>query len=58
MAFEELLDFGAAPAQLRWIFTVLATEGHPVLQIWEAHETSLSADIRDRMLRLHWDPLQ
>jgi hypothetical protein len=50
MAFEEMLNFGAAPAQLRWIFADLATEGHPVMGIWEAHEESLSADILDRML--------
>jgi hypothetical protein len=52
MAFEEMLKFGAAPAQLRWIFAVLAAEGHPVMAIWEAHERSLSADILDRMLRM------
>jgi hypothetical protein len=56
MAFEELLNFGAAPAQLRWIFAVLATEGHPVMLIWESHEASLSADIRDRMLRVTSSP--
>ncbi|KAJ7940135.1 hypothetical protein B0H13DRAFT_1850322 [Mycena leptocephala] len=54
MAFEELLNAGAA--QLRWIFAVLATEGHPVMTIWDAHEASLSADIRDRMLRVTSSP--
>jgi hypothetical protein len=52
MAFEELLDSGAPPAQLRWIFAVLAVEGSPALIIWEAHEDALSADIKDRMLRV------
>jgi hypothetical protein len=56
MAFEELLHFGAAPAQLRWIFAVLATEGHPVMSIWDSHEACLSADIRDRMLRVTSSP--
>jgi hypothetical protein len=51
MAFEELLDSGGPPAQLRWIFAVLAVEGSPALVIWESHEDALSADIRDRMLR-------
>jgi hypothetical protein len=51
MAFEEMLNFGAPPAQLRWIFVVLATEGHPVIGIWDAHEGSLAADIRDHLLR-------
>jgi hypothetical protein len=51
MAFEELVNFGAAPAQLRWIFAVLAVEGCPALIIWEAHEAELSADIRDSLLR-------
>jgi hypothetical protein len=51
MAFEELLNSGAAPAQLRWIFSVLAAEGSPALIIWNAHEKSLGADIRDRLLR-------
>jgi hypothetical protein len=51
MAFEELLDSGAPPAQLRWIFAVLAVEGSPALVIWESHEDALSADISDRMLR-------
>ncbi|KAJ7936391.1 hypothetical protein B0H13DRAFT_1555033, partial [Mycena leptocephala] len=45
MAFEELLESGAAPAQLRWIFAVLAVEGSPPLIIWETHEDSLCADI-------------
>jgi hypothetical protein len=59
MAFEELLNFGAAPAQLRWIFAVLASEGNPVMSIWDTHEVSLCADIRDRMLRVnsHPDPI-
>jgi hypothetical protein len=56
MAFEELLHFGAPPAQLRWIFALLATEGHPVMSIWEAHEARLSADIHDRMLRVTSSP--
>jgi hypothetical protein len=51
MAFEELLEFGAPPSQLRWIFALLAVEGSPALIIWEAHEDSLGADIRDRLLR-------
>ncbi|KAJ7362946.1 hypothetical protein DFH08DRAFT_1025440, partial [Mycena albidolilacea] len=46
MAFEELLESGAPPAQLRWIFAVLAVEGSPALTIWEAHECALSADIK------------
>lgn len=56
MAFEELLNFGAAPAQLRWIFAVLAAEGSPALIIWEAHKESLGADIRDRMLCITSSP--
>lgn len=56
MAFEELLDSGAPPAQLRWIFAVLAVEGSPALIIWEAHEDALSADIKDRMLRVTTSP--
>jgi hypothetical protein len=56
MAFEEMLKFGAAPAQLRWTFAVLAAEGHPVMAIWEAHEGSLSADILDRVLRMTATP--
>jgi hypothetical protein len=52
MAFEELLNLGTAPAQLRWIFILLAVEGNPVMSIWENHAASLSADIRDGMLRL------
>jgi hypothetical protein len=51
MAFEELLDFGAPPSQLRWIFCVLAVEGSPALTIWDAHEKALSADIEDQLLR-------
>ncbi|KAJ7923673.1 hypothetical protein B0H13DRAFT_1864659 [Mycena leptocephala] len=51
MAFEELLDFGAPPSPLRWIFAVLAVEGSPVMIIWEAHEDALSADNKDSMLR-------
>jgi hypothetical protein len=47
MAFEELLDFGAPPSQLRWIFCVLAVEGSPALTIWDAHEKALSANIED-----------
>jgi hypothetical protein len=58
MAFEELLDSGAPPTQLRWIFSVLAVEGSPALIIWEAHEDALSADIRDRMLRVTASPPQ
>ncbi|KAJ7907729.1 hypothetical protein B0H13DRAFT_2332119 [Mycena leptocephala] len=50
-AFEELLDRGAAPAQLRWIFAVLAAEGTPALVIWNTHEQSLGADIEDSLLR-------
>jgi hypothetical protein len=56
MAFEELLNFGATPAQLRWTFDVLAVEGSPALSIWECHEKSLSADIRDRLLRTTASP--
>lgn len=56
MAFEELLNYGAPPAQLHWIFAVLATEGSPALIIWDAHEKSLSADIRDPMLRVTSSP--
>jgi hypothetical protein len=56
MAFEELLDFGAPPSQLRWIFAVLAVEGGPALIIWEAHEDALSADIKDTMLRVTSSP--
>jgi hypothetical protein len=33
MTFEELLEIGALPPQLRWIFAVLAVEGSPVLTI-------------------------
>jgi hypothetical protein len=51
MVFEELPNFGAPPAHLRWIFAILAAEGSPALIIWEAHKESLGADIRDRMLR-------
>jgi hypothetical protein len=51
MAFEELLDFGAPPSQLRWIFCVLAVEGSPVLTIWDAYEKALGADIEDQRLR-------
>ncbi|KAJ7303427.1 hypothetical protein DFH08DRAFT_722225, partial [Mycena albidolilacea] len=51
MTFEELLEFGALPSQLRWIFAVLAVEGSPILMIWETHENALGADIRDRLLR-------
>jgi hypothetical protein len=50
MAFEEMVNFGAAPAQLCWIFGVLATEDHPVMGIWDTHEGSLSADSPDRLL--------
>jgi hypothetical protein len=56
MAFEELLNFGAPPAQLRWIFALLAVEGSPALTIWEAHEGCLSADIRDSLLRTTSSP--
>jgi hypothetical protein len=56
MAFEELLNFGAPPAQLRWTFAVLAAEGSPALVIWEAHEKSLSADIHDHLLRTTASP--
>jgi hypothetical protein len=56
MAFEELLEFGAPPSQLRWIFALLAVEGSPALVIWEAHEDSLGADIRDRLLRTTSSP--
>ena len=56
MAFEELLNFGAPPSQLRWIFAILAAEGSPALTIWEAHKESLGADIRDRMLRTTASP--
>ncbi|KAJ7855101.1 hypothetical protein B0H13DRAFT_2358076 [Mycena leptocephala] len=28
------------PAQLRWIFAVLATEGNPVIAIWEIRSSS------------------
>jgi hypothetical protein len=52
MAFEELLSLGTAPAQLRWIFILLAVEGNPVMSTWDDHAASLSADIRDSMLRL------
>jgi hypothetical protein len=51
MTFEELLEFGALPSQLRWILAVLAVEGSPILMIWETHENALGADIRDRLLR-------
>jgi hypothetical protein len=56
MAFEELLESGAAPAQLRWIFALLAVEGSPALTIWETHECALSADIKDRMQRVTASP--
>jgi hypothetical protein len=56
MAFEELLEFGAPPTQLRWIFAVLVVEGSPALIIWDAHEDSLSADIHDRLLRVTDSP--
>jgi hypothetical protein len=56
MAFEELLNLGTAPAQLRWIFTLLAVEGNPVMSIWADHEASLSSDIRDSMLRVTSQP--
>jgi hypothetical protein len=58
MAFEELLNFGASPAQLRWIFAILAAEGTPVLTIWDVHKDSLGADIRDNMLRTIASPSQ
>jgi hypothetical protein len=54
--FEEMVSFGAAPAQLCWIFAVLATEGHPVMGIWDTHEGSLSADMLDRLLRVKATP--
>jgi hypothetical protein len=56
MAVEELLESGAPPAQLRWIFAVLAVEGSPALTIWEAHECELSADIKDSMQRVTPNP--
>lgn len=56
MAFKELVEFGAPPAQLRWLFSVLAIEGSPVLTIWENHEDSLSADIKDKLLRTTSSP--
>jgi hypothetical protein len=56
MAFEELLNLGTAPAQLRWIFTLLAVEGNPVMSIWADHEASLSSDIRESMLRVTSQP--
>jgi hypothetical protein len=56
LAFEELLNFSAPPAQLRWIFALSDVEGCPALTIWEAHEGSLSADIRDSLLRTTSSP--
>lgn len=56
MAFEELLAFGTAPAQLRWIFALLAVEGNPVMPIWDEHQADMAADIRDRMLRVTSTP--
>jgi hypothetical protein len=56
MVFEELLESGAAPDQLRWIFTLLVVEGSPTLTIWEKHEGALAADIRDHMLRVTRHP--
>lgn len=56
MAFEELLAFGTAPAQLRWIFALLAVEGNPVMPIWDEHQAHMAADIRDRMLRVTSTP--
>jgi hypothetical protein len=56
MAFDELLNFGAAPVQLRWLFAVLAVEGNPMMEIWDAHEAQLAADIRDRILRVTMEP--
>jgi hypothetical protein len=47
---------GAPPAQLRWIFCVLATEGSPALAIWDPHEQLLGADIRDQLLRTTSSP--
>ncbi|KAJ7939857.1 hypothetical protein B0H13DRAFT_1850064 [Mycena leptocephala] len=56
MAFEELLESGTPPTQLRWIFAVLAVEGSSALTIWGAHECALSADIKDSMQRVTPDP--
>ncbi|KAJ7312635.1 hypothetical protein DFH08DRAFT_822074 [Mycena albidolilacea] len=56
MAFDELVDTGAAPVQWRWIFCVLATEGSSALAIWDTHEQSLGAVIRDQLLRITSSP--
>jgi hypothetical protein len=56
LAFQELLAFGTAPSQLRWIFSLLAVEGNPVMPIWNDHQADMSADIRDRMLRVTATP--
>ncbi|KAJ7348429.1 hypothetical protein DFH08DRAFT_1000256 [Mycena albidolilacea] len=56
MAFEELVNFGAPSSQLQWIFAVLAVEGSPALLIWETHEDTLSANIRDQVLRVTTHP--
>lgn len=52
MAFEELVAFGVAPAQLRWLFALLGAEGNPIMSIWDKYQNEMSADIRDRMLRV------
>jgi hypothetical protein len=56
MVFRELLQFGVAPSQLRWVFAVLASEGEPVITLWEDYEADLSADIQDTMLRTNPSP--
>jgi len=56
LAFEELLQMGASPAQLRWLFAVLGAEGEPVLLLWEKYEDNLSADVRDTLLQTNPHP--
>jgi hypothetical protein len=56
LAFRELLNLNSHPSQLRWLFAVLASEGDPVISLWDEYELELSADIRDSMMRSDPDP--
>jgi hypothetical protein len=51
LAFGELIQLGVTPAHLRWMFCLLAVEGHPMIRMWELHQEAMYADMRDRLLQ-------
>ena len=51
IAFCELLDIGAPPTQLRSLFSIFASEGEPVMNLWNDYQMQMSTDTQDHLLQ-------